>query len=145
MSLRRWLGLALLLTWSLSLALPVFTTCTPGYDHVRGLVVLVLGWLGVLSLMPAWLANVLMVPIGIGLLLQRRPPVWLGVLTAGIASTALWWKAWADDLGERPICHYHAGYWLWLGAAALALLATIVGRRGAGPAAQGTGQSPSQP
>src|SRR5215469_9026544 len=114
MSTRRWLGLAILLTWILSLALPVFTTCAPGYDHVRGLVLLALGWFGVLALMPAWLANGLIVGIGGALLVQRRPPVWLGLLTATIASTALWWKAWGDDLGERPICHYHTGYWLWL-------------------------------
>src|SRR5215470_16150558 len=107
MALRRWLGLAILLAWTASLALPVFTTCTPGYDHVQGWFLLLFGWLGFLTVTPAWLANGLMAGIGVALLFNQRPPLWLGVFTAVIAGTAWWWRAWADDVGERPICHYH--------------------------------------
>jgi hypothetical protein len=130
MVVRRWLGLVILLTWTASLALPVFTTCRTGYDHVGGWVLLLLGWLGLLTLMPAWLANFLIVGIGGALFFRRRPPIWLGVLAAILAGTAWWWKAWADDTGEVPICHYHAGYWLWLAIGALTLLATIIAQFG---------------
>jgi hypothetical protein len=136
MAPRRWLGLGLLVAWTASLALPVFTTCSAGYDHVGGWFLLLVGWFGILVWMPAWLANVAIVGIGAALYFHRRPPIWLGVLTAVVAATAWRWEAWADDTGERPICHYHAGYWLWLGAAALALLATIVVRFEAGSAAR---------
>jgi hypothetical protein len=130
MAMGRWFGLLILLTWTASLALPVFSACRTGYDHVGGWVLLLLGWLGFLTLMPAWLANFLIVGIGVARFFRRRTPIWLGALTAILAATALWWKAWRDDTGEVPICHYHAGYWLWLASAALALLATIMARFG---------------
>jgi hypothetical protein len=122
------LVMPILLTWTASLALPVFTSCRTGYDHVGGWVLLLLGWLGLLTLMPARLANFLIVGIGGALFFHRRPPIWLGVLTAILAGTAWWWKAWGDDTGELPIRHYHEGYWLWLTIAALTLLATIIAR-----------------
>ncbi len=126
---RRLAGFLILLLWTLSLILPAFSTCRPGYDHVGGWFLLLLGWLGLLTLTPAWLANFFILGVGVTLALGKRPPIWLGVLAAGFAVTAWWWTAWGDDTGLVPICHYHAGYWLWLAAAALALIAPVAARR----------------
>jgi hypothetical protein len=136
----RWLGALVLAVWALSLAAPVFTTCAPGYDHVPGFFLLALGWFGIFALMPAWFANFPIVWIGARLFFRRRQPVWPGGVAVLIAGTALWWKAWGDDTGERPICHYHAGYYLWLASALLALVATIVAAQSqARPAPTGSG------
>ena len=126
---RRLAGFLILALWVVSLILPVFSTCRPGYDHVGGWFLLLFGWFGVFVLMPAWLANPLILGIGGTLAFGRRPPIWLGVLTAGLAATAWWWTAWQDDAGSAPICRYHAGYWLWLVTAALVLIAPIALRR----------------
>jgi hypothetical protein len=122
-------GIVILALWALSLALPVFTTCRPGYDHVGGWFLLGFGWMGLMLLQPAWLANWLIVIIAAILLAERRAPIWLGVLMAAIAGGAWFFTAWYDDTGNVPICHYHAGYWLWLATAVVALLATFLPKR----------------
>ena len=121
-------GFLVLAPWTLSLAVPVFSTCRPGYDHVGGWFLLLFGWFGVFVFMPAWLANIFILAVGGVLAFGRRPPIWLGVLAGGFAATAWWWKEWQDDTGAVPICHYHAGYWLWLASAAVALIAPIAMR-----------------
>ena len=126
---RRTAGLLILIVWLASLALPVFTTCRPGYDHVGGWFMLLMGWMGVAVVQPAWFANILILIVAGLLLAHRRAPVWLGVLTAAVAACAFYFKDMYDDTGTVPICHYHAGYWLWLGAAAFALVATWATRK----------------
>jgi len=128
-AMRRWAGLAILLLWTASLILPVFTTCRAGYDHVGGWFLLMFGWFGILMLIPAWFANFFVLAVATILVLEMRPPIWLGLLGAILAATAWWWTAWQDDTGAVPICHYHAGYWLWLAVAALAAIVPILIRR----------------
>ena len=127
-SVRRFAGLLILLMWGVSLALPVFSTCRAGYDHVGGWFVLMIGWMGVMILQPAWFANVLIVIIAVLMLAGRRAPIWLGIVTAAIAGAAWLFTDMYDDTGNVPICHYHAGYWLWLATAGVALLATFLPR-----------------
>ncbi|MEI9929781.1 MAG: hypothetical protein WDM89_04250 [Rhizomicrobium sp.] len=91
-------------------------------------VLLLMGWLGVLAFMPAWFANVWILAVGVLLVLKKRPPVWLGVLAPIFAASAWWWTNWYDDTGNVPICHYHAGYWVWLGAALASLAVTLIVR-----------------
>jgi hypothetical protein len=129
---RRRVGLFILVLWLVSLALPVFTTCRPGYDHVGGWFILLMGWMGVIVVQPAWFANILILIVAIILIAHRRAPVWLGVLTAALAACALYFKDMVDDTGNVPICHYHAGYWLWLGTGALVLIATVTTRNADG-------------
>jgi hypothetical protein len=121
-------GIATLLVWGASLALPVLTACGPGYDHAPGVFVLAIGWLGLLEFQPAWIANVLMVIVAIMLLARQRAPVWLGIVTALIAACGLYLPAIYDDRGEVPICHYHVGYYLWFVAAGVALIGTFLSR-----------------
>jgi hypothetical protein len=127
-SLSRIAGIAILMMWIASLILPVFTTCRAGYDHVGGWFVLMIGWMGVLELQPAWFANLLILVIAGILLAERRAPVWLGGITLALAGCAFYFKDMVDDTGQVPICHYHAGYWLWLATAVVALLATFIPR-----------------
>jgi hypothetical protein len=84
----RWLGLLVLTMWGVSLFLPVFTTCRPGYDHVEGWFVLSFGWFGILAYMPAWFANLFVLGVGAMLVLEMRPPIWLGALAAIFGATA---------------------------------------------------------
>jgi hypothetical protein len=127
-SMSRYAGILILVMWVASLILPVFSTCRAGYDHVGGWFMLMMGWMGVIVLQPAWFANLLMLVIA-GLLLARgHAPVWLGVLTVIIAAPAWLFKEMTDDTGAVPICHYHAGYWLWFATAVVALLATFIPR-----------------
>ena len=62
-SISRIVGGLILLMWAVSVALPVFTTCRSGYDHFPGLFLLAIGWMGLLTLQPAWLANIAIVVI----------------------------------------------------------------------------------
>jgi hypothetical protein len=122
---RRRAGALILIMWLVSLALPVFTTCRPGYDHVGGWFMLLMGWMGVMVIQPAWFANILILIIAGLLIAGKRAPIWLGVPAAALAGCGLYFKDMYDDTGSVPICHYHAGYWLWFATAAVALLATF--------------------
>ena len=124
----RWIGIAILALWATSLALPAFSTCRAGYDHVGGWFVLMMGWMGVIILQPAWIANIGILIIAVILIAKRHAPIWLGIPTALLAGCALYFTDMVDDTGNVPICHYHAGYWLWLAVAALALAATFLPR-----------------
>jgi hypothetical protein len=127
-ALSRWIGIAILLMWAVSLALPVFTTCRAGYDHVGGWFLLGFGWMGVMAVQPAWFANIAILVIAGLLFWRRRAPIWLGIATVAIAACAWYFTDMYDDTGTVPICHYHAGYWLWLATAGVALLATFLPR-----------------
>lgn len=126
---RRVAGLFVLALWGVSLALPVFTTCRTGYDHVAGWFLLAFGWMGFMAGMPAWLANIFVPISALILAVGNRVPMWVGIVGGGLAATALFWKSWVDDTGNVPICHYHPGYWVWLAAAAIVLLVSILDRR----------------
>jgi hypothetical protein len=111
---RRWLGLLILVLWAASLLLPVFTTCRPGFYHVEGYWLLLLGYYGLSVNEPGWIANLFMVAIGGVLVLGRRPWMWLGILCAAFTASAWWFTDWYSYDSVLPICHYHTGYWLWL-------------------------------
>ena len=123
MTVRRWLGLAILLGWIVSLAAPV-ASLSGNRIWGNGLQLLLIGWLGFLMFIPAWLANFPIMGIGLALLLGRQPPKWLGIITAFLASTALFWRQVPGDVGSSHIGHYHFGYWLWIATGWLCLLAT---------------------
>ncbi len=125
-SLPRIAGILILLMWAASLALPTISACRAGYDHAPGVFLLAIGWMGLLMLQPAWIANILILVIAGMLLVRQRAPIWLGVLTVVIAGCGWFFTALYDDTGPVPICHYHAGYWLWFATAAVALLATFL-------------------
>lgn len=129
LSLPRIAGIAIFAMWAASLVLPVFTTCRAGYDHVGGWFVLMMGWMGVMALQPAWFANILILVMAALLIWRHHAPIWLGVITAVVAACAWYFTDMYDDTGNVPICHYHAGYWLWLATAGVALLATLIPRR----------------
>jgi hypothetical protein len=102
-SLSRIAGIIVLLMWAVSLALPVFTTCRPGYDYVGGWFLLGFGWFGIMALQPAWFANWLIVIIAAILSAERRAPIWLGVVTVIVAGCAWYFTDWYDDTGNVPI------------------------------------------
>jgi hypothetical protein len=124
----RAIGAIILGLWAVSLLLPVFTTCRPGYDHVQGWFLLALGWFGFMAFMPAWLANMFILLMGTMLVLEFRPRLWIGIACAVFAATAWWFTDWYDDTGAVPICHYHAGYWLWLAVALIVLAVPLIVR-----------------
>ena len=122
---RRWLGLLILLLWAISLILPVFTTCRPGSYYVEGYVLLMFGWYGLSVGAPAWIANLFIVAIGGVLALGRRPWMLLGILCAAFTACALWFTDWYSYGGAMPICHYYAGYWLWIAVGFIAAVIPI--------------------
>ncbi|HEY5338174.1 MAG TPA: hypothetical protein VIJ85_08230 [Rhizomicrobium sp.] len=128
---RRSAGFLILGLWIVSLVLPAFSSCNAGYRDTGGWFLLLFGWFGVLEMMPAWFANIFIVLIALLLIFHRRAPIWLGIPAAVLAATAWWWTAWQDDSGPVPICHYQAGYWLWLAVGALALVVTFLPLSGA--------------
>ena len=132
---RRNFGFLILAMWLASLVLPVFTACGPGYDNTPGYMILLIGWMGLLIIQPAWFANLLIVAVIIVLLLRNRVPLWLGIATPLVAAPALFFTDMYDDRGAIPICHYQTGYWLWLATAGMALLATLL-TRGDEPASE---------
>ena len=86
------------------------------------------GWFGLMAYMPAWIANIFILIMGAMLVLEFRPRVWIGIAAATFAATAWWFTDWYDDTGNVPICHYHAGYWLWLAVALIVLLVPVIVR-----------------
>jgi hypothetical protein len=127
-SLPRIAGIIILLMWAVSLALPVFTACRSGYDDTGGWMLLLIGWMGVMVMQPAWFANILIVLVAALLLSRQRAPIWLGVFTAAVAACAWYFTDMYDDTGAVKVCHYQPGYWLWLATAAVALAATFIPR-----------------
>ena len=88
-----------------------------------------IGWLGLFMFQFGWLANLLIIP-AIVLLLLRKPgrllPRLIGGGLALLLLNALFWREMHYDNGSRPIETYHLGYYLWFlanGVAAFALLA----------------------
>lgn len=125
---RRWAGVLILAMWVASLILPVFSACNHNYDETGGWFLLAAGWFGFLVLQPAWLANWFILAVGVVLVLNKRPPIWLGMLAGIFAAPAWWWKEWNDDSGSVPICHYHSGYWLWLAVAGVCVIVPFLTR-----------------
>ncbi len=121
-------GIVILLMWGASLALPTLTTCSSGYDHAPGIFLLAIGWLVCSNSSRPGSHNILIVVIAGLLLVRQRAPVWLGAATALIAACGSYFPNIYDDRGTIPICHYHAGYYLWFAAAAAALIGTFLSR-----------------
>jgi hypothetical protein len=79
----------------------------PGYS------ILMIGWLGVANLQPAWIANPLL------LLTLAMPTRALGIATAVFAACAIGWREIPNDAGVEHVLSYGAGYYLWMLAMAL--------------------------
>jgi hypothetical protein len=124
------LAALIVLLWSTSLALPVMTDGPDSTYH--GTLILMLGWMGLFVFQFAWLANILLMP-ALGLLLVERPPRTaskiLGGLLLALFVSALAWDEMYYDNGTRPILSYHSGYFLWLGAVAVAAVSLFARAR----------------
>lgn len=126
---RRSTAIGLGLAWIASLMLPA-AYLTDG-DAPAGISVLLIGWVGLLMLQPAWLGNLLIwivLPLVAG---TERP--WkitlrlCGVAMAICAIGALFWRDLPDDSGPNNVLAFGPGYYLWMTAivgSALAALAT---------------------
>jgi hypothetical protein len=90
---------------------------------------LLIGWVGVFSQSPAWLANPALLVAWI-LLLKRQPAISLiaALMAIALAMTFLFQKTVVSS--EAPtfsrITGYGVGYWLWLSSAAVQMLGSAV-------------------
>ncbi len=122
--------------WCVSLALPVASMGPVVEDGYSGLAVLMWGWVGVLGLQFAWLANFTLPGVAM-LSLMKAAPVFLrvsaAVLQIGMAIQALFWNWLADEGGSHSIESYGPGYYLWIGimigSAVVLLIVTWIDRR----------------
>jgi hypothetical protein len=113
---RRWIALALGLAWFASLGLPAAHLADG--DAPEGISILIIGWIAVMMLQPAWLGN-LLIWIVLPLVAKRGRP-WTrtlrscGIALIGCAIAALFWRDLPDDSGSNLIVAYGAGYYLWM-------------------------------
>jgi hypothetical protein len=106
--------------WLASLALPAATITQNGGTDVFGVVVLLMGWFGLLEFQIGWLANpVLVVALPI-IAFATRP--WRMIMFATAAAlllcgmSALSWNDFPDDRGSNPVTSFGPGFYLWLAA-----------------------------
>jgi hypothetical protein len=91
---------------------------------------LLVGWLGVIMGVPAWLANPFLV--GAWVLACFRRMRWIGLCCALISlafmlSFLLHGEIMTDEAGGySKITGYGAGYWLWVASAAAALVGSLI-------------------
>lgn len=120
------------LAWFVSLGAPA-AHVTRG-EAVPGFSILLLGWIAVLTLQPAWLGNLLIWLVLPVVASSERP--WkrtlrlCGGALIACAIGALFWRDLPDDSGSNLITAYGAGYYLWmiavLGSGIAALLTASV-------------------
>lgn len=126
---RRWIALALGLAWFVSLGTPAAYLADG--DAPEGFSILLIGWIAVLMLQPAWLGNLLIWMVLPIVASSERP--WKitlrlcggALIACGLA--ALFWRDLPDDSGSNLIVAYGAGFYLWMIAivgSGLAALAT---------------------
>jgi len=117
------LGVAALLIWIVSLALPVETDC--GGLPIKGYLVLETGWLGPLGGQFGWYANLCMLWTIGQLLLNKRPEMTPAVVGAALALSALTWWRLPSDAGYSVLCERHAGFYTWIACAVLLALVAL--------------------
>jgi hypothetical protein len=103
--------------WILSVALPVWETRADHgrWDVITGMLPLMIGFLGILVLCPAWFANLLLIPVGFKLL-RRRGGFGLSFLAFAVAASAYMMPALYGDNETAVIVKRRIGFYLWLGA-----------------------------
>jgi hypothetical protein len=104
--------------WGLSVALPVWETRSDygEWGVVRGALPALIGWLGILVLCPAWLANMLLIPVARKMFKRNGGGFWLSVTAFAIASTAYAMPAVYGDNETDTIVMRMFGFYLWLGS-----------------------------
>lgn len=115
------------------LALPAYTVAGPGRPQVVfGFLELLIGWLGIFYGIPEWLADPLLL-VAWGLILARR---YKAATIAAVCATLLAAGFLLREVivnSEAPtyarIVAHHLGYWLWVGSAAVACLASAMAMR----------------
>lgn len=114
----RYLGLLALAMWVASIALPVWETRSDmygTYDTCPGLLPLMLGWLALFMLCPAWFANLLflvILPTAIG----RRGLFAVSAAALFIAATGYCFFEIPSDNDSGIIIGRMIGFYLWLGS-----------------------------
>jgi hypothetical protein len=113
---RRWTAFALGLAWLVSLGLPAAYLTRS--EAPQGFVILLLGWIAVMALQPAWLGNLLIwivLPlVALSEWPRRRALRFCGGALIICATAALFWRDLPDDAGSNLITAYGAGYYLWM-------------------------------
>jgi hypothetical protein len=123
--LAKWYRLAALLIVGLFIAAcatPFFDRCPPGLQRrwEYGFAPLLFGWIGIPHGIYAWCGNIPLAACLVYLVQGRATPLWLPVVGGLVALTGLG-PMW---IGGR-ICGRDVGFWLWLGAFAVAVLASL--------------------
>ncbi|MBB5697483.1 hypothetical protein [Sphingomonas yantingensis] len=115
-TVRRWSAVGFFAAWFASLGLPAAYLANG--DAPRGLLLLMIGWISVLMLQPAWLGNLLIwIVLPIVGSSERPWKVTLRLCGGALiicAVGALFWSDLPDDSGSNLIVRYGAGYYLWM-------------------------------
>jgi hypothetical protein len=123
----RWIfgGLAICLYVG-SLTQNVWFACGNHKPLVRGIGVLAIGWLDLLTFDFAWLANLFIFWNFGRLFFSRRPGLISGLIGLFLALEGLRFNAMPSDDGYEPLCGRDIGIWLWISSAALLALLALV-------------------
>src|SRR5687768_4983403 len=111
--------------WLVSLAMPALRT--DGGD-MRGLAVLLTGWLGPITFTFAWYGNLFWLAGAIFMARGHAPPPLAIVPGLFLAATCLLGVTVADDSGSYPATLAHGAY-LWLASFLVQLAATLAPHR----------------
>lgn len=107
--------------WGFSVALPVWETRSDNgeWGVVRGEIPALIGCLGTLVLCPAWLANMLLIPLAFTMFKRSGVGFRLSVAAFAIAASAYAMPAVYGDNDTATIVMRLIGFYLWLGSFAV--------------------------
>jgi hypothetical protein len=123
-------ALAAAAAWLASLFFDAYVPYGESAKAVKGIYLLMFGWLAILGASVAWLANVCLI---IALASRKYGGTGFAVGAALFALDALRLQSYPDYGGDKPIYGYGPGVLLWLAAMGLGLVATGMRAREAGP------------
>ncbi|MBG1233330.1 hypothetical protein [Aestuariivirga litoralis] len=108
---RQIVGIAALVLWLASLALPA--AVTTGDDQFPGFLILLMGFFGPFILQPGWYANPLFLFCAAWLIFCGGIYRFAAAIIAVLALWSFSWDKIVMDNGDMPISHFGSGFYAW--------------------------------